>query len=75
MKDLERYPIVDGFNDDFNWWYELFERIKSSYPDPPGEFIPSHYLKTFESIIFYIIQFLKIFLAANLCKMELSPHG
>lgn len=28
-----------------------FERIKSSYPDPPGEFIPSHYLKTFESII------------------------
>lgn len=24
-----------------------FERIKSSYPDPSGEFIPSHYLKTF----------------------------
>lgn len=28
-----------------------FERIKLSYPDPPGEFIPKHYLKTFESII------------------------
>lgn len=28
-----------------------FERIKLSYPDPPGVFISSHYLKTFESII------------------------
>ena len=28
-----------------------FEKIKLSYPDPPGEYISGHYLKTFESII------------------------
>lgn len=28
-----------------------FERIKSSSPDSPGEFIPNHYLKTFDSIV------------------------